>query len=177
MKNFIIDVEANGPCPGLYSMVSFGAVLVDGKNHVTFKGKVKPITDLYDPEAYKAIGVTYEEHLTYNDPLEVMMAFNKWVKNTVGSDRATFISDNNGFDWQFINYYFHKYVKSNPFGFSSRRIGDLYAGYVGDITASNKWKYLRKTKHNHDALTDAIGNAEALWDIMNMMKKENNSII
>ena len=26
-----------------------------------------------------------------------------------------FISDNNGFDWQFINWYFHHFTGSNPF--------------------------------------------------------------
>ena len=170
MKSFIIDVEANGPCPGLYSMVSFGAVLVDGKNQVTFKGEVKPITELYDQGAYDAIGVTYAEHLTYDDPEKIMLAFNKWVKNTAGNDRATMWSDNNGFDWQYVNYYFHKYVGSNPFGFSSRRIGDLYSGYVKDIGAASKWKNLRTTKHTHDPLDDATGNAEALWKIMQWIR-------
>ena len=29
MSYFFVDVEADGPCPGLYSMVSFGAVKFD----------------------------------------------------------------------------------------------------------------------------------------------------
>ena len=31
MKFVIVDVESDGPCPGLYSIVCFGAVIVDEK--------------------------------------------------------------------------------------------------------------------------------------------------
>ena len=37
-----VDVEADGPCPGLYSMVSFGAVSVLDTTQ-RFKGLTAPI--------------------------------------------------------------------------------------------------------------------------------------
>ena len=77
-----------------------------------------------------------------------------------------FISDNPAFDWQFINYYFHYYLRTNPFGYSARRIGDLYCGLTQD--AQNKWKHLRKTDHDHNPVNDARGNAEALIEIQKM---------
>jgi hypothetical protein len=62
-----------------------------------------------------------------------MTDFAGWLeKNSKG--RAIFISDNPAFDWQFINYYFHRFLGQNPFGFSARRIGDLYAGLVRDAS-------------------------------------------
>ena len=67
------------------------------------------------------------------------------------------------FDWQWINYYFHKYLGRNPFGFSARRIGDLYCGMVKDASKNYEWKKkYRKTVHDHNPVNDAKGNAEAL---------------
>ena len=55
------------------------------------------------------------------------------------------------------------YLDGNPFGFSGRRIGDLYCGFVNDTWA--KWKHLRKTRHSHNPVDDAKGNAEALLEM------------
>jgi len=75
---------------------------------------------------------------------------------------AVFVSDNLAFDWQFINYYFHRFLGRNPFGFSGRRIGDLYAGLVRDAFKGTEWKKYRVTQHMHNPVDDARGNAEAL---------------
>ena len=79
-----------------------------------------------------------------------------------GRTRPIFVSDNLAFDWQFINYYFHRFFGRNPFGFSGRRIGDLYAGMVKDASKASDWKKYRVTKHTHNPVDDAKGNAEAL---------------
>lgn len=161
MSLIVVDVEADGPCPGLYSMVSFGAIIVEPALNKTFKGLTKPISDNYVTEALAISDISRETHLTYNDPEVVMKDFAKWIsENSRG--KAVFISDNNGFNWQFINYYFHCFTGGNPFGFSSRRIGDLYSGIHKDTFVGNQWKKFRKTKHTHDPVDDAKGNAEAL---------------
>lgn len=161
MSLIVVDVESDGPCPGKYSIVSFGAAIVEPSLNKTFKGLVKPISDEYIPEALAISNISRETHLTYDEPKDVMLEFSKWIaENSKG--RAVFISDNNGFDWQFINYYFHVFVGNNPFGFSSRRIGDLYSGIYKDTFVGNQWKKFRRTKHTHDPVDDAKGNAEAL---------------
>jgi len=159
----VVDVEADGPIPNLYSMVSFGAVIVDGDLSKTFYGRTKPVSDLWIPEALAVSGWIRKEHLTFDDPKTVMLDFEKWIKTNV-KDSPVFISDNNGFDWQWINYYFHYYIGRNPFGFSSRRIGDLWTGLNKNIKASNDWKKLRKSKHTHNPVDDARGNTEALLE-------------
>ena len=78
-----------------------------------------------------------------------------------------FISDNNGFDWQFINYYFHHFLGNNPFGYSSTNLGSLYKGLVKDMTKN--FKHLRKTIHSHNPVDDVRGNAEALLILKNEM--------
>ena len=161
-----VDVESDGQAPGLYSMVSFGAVLVKDMNE-TFYGKTAPISENYNESTLKFLGITREEHETYDDPYGVMIEFDKWLNKISKSGRPIFISDNPAFDWQFINYYFWKYLGRNPFGYSARRISDLYCGLTKNAYA--KWKYLRKTKHTHNPVDDAMGNAEVIHHMINNM--------
>lgn len=159
MSYFSVDIEADGPAPGLYSMISFGAVLVEVGLNRTFYAELKPISERWIPEALAVSGFSREQVMSFENPEIVMKNFAEWVeKNSKG--RPIFIADNPGFDFAFINYYFHAFLGSNPFGFSSRRIGDLYCGTKLDTFA--KWKHLRDTKHSHNALDDAKGNAEAI---------------
>lgn len=51
MSYIVVDVESDGPIPHKYSMVCFGAVVVEPSLSKTFYGKVKPISELYDPQA------------------------------------------------------------------------------------------------------------------------------
>lgn len=172
MSFIIVDVESDGPCPGLYSMVSFGAVILSTSLRTTFYGEVAPITNEYIPEALAVSGITRDQHKKFGDPAKVIREFGEWViANSKG--RPIFVSDNPAFDWQFINYYFHRYVGSNPFGFSARRIGDLYAGMKNDVYKSSDFKRLRKTKHTHNPVDDAKGNAEALLEMNKMGLKLN----
>jgi len=95
-----------------------------------------------------------------------MNNFDQWIESNI-KDKPIFISDNNGFDWQFINYYFHHFLGKNPFGYSSANLGSLYKGLVKD-TFKN-FKHLRKTIHTHNPVDDVIGNAEALLHMKNEM--------
>jgi len=155
----VVDVESDGPCPGLYSMVSFGAVLVNDLSK-TFYGKTAPISPNAQPEALRIINILRSEHETYPDPVETMKEFGDWLKQV--THKPIFISDNPAFDWQWINYYFHRFYGGNPFGFSARRIGDIYSGLVKDMRKASEWKKLRVTEHTHNPVDDAMGNAEAL---------------
>lgn len=161
MSIYIVDVEADGPAPGKYSMVSFGAVRVDRELQTTFYGQTRPLTEHFIPEALAVSGHTREAHLAFEDPVAVMARFVAWVKAT-STGRPVFMSDNPAFDWQWINYYCHNLVGENPFGHSARRIGDFYAGLKQDFFAASKWRHLRKTAHTHHPVDDAKGNAEAL---------------
>jgi DNA polymerase III epsilon subunit-like protein len=162
MSYIVVDVESDGEIPHRNSMVCFGAVVVEPSLSKTFYGKVKPISDIWNPEALAISGFSRDQHLTFDDPKDVMVNFASWIeKNSIG--RPVFISDNLAYDWQFINFYFHTYLGKNPFGFSGRRIGDLYCGMNRDCGLNREWKNLyRKTKHDHNPVNDAKGNAEAL---------------
>ena len=155
----MVDIEADGPIPGDYSMISFGAIVVESSLSRTFHGQVRPISEKWIPEALAVSGCSREETLQFEDPASVMQKFAEWLKSN-SKGRPMFVSDNNGFDWQFINWYFHHFTGQNPFGFSSMNLGSLYKGIVKDV--SQNFKHLRRSKHTHHPVDDARGNAEAL---------------
>lgn len=168
MSWFMVDVETDGPCPGLFSMVSFGAIkviepLVEAP---TFYGQCRPLEGAdYQEEALAVAGHSRDETLTFWPPADVMKGFSEWIAEHNDKGRPMFLSDNNGFDWQFINYYFWLTLGHNPFGHSSTNLGSLYKGQVGDMFKS--FKHLRQTKHTHHPVDDARGNAEALVHMKN----------
>lgn len=190
MTWFSVDVEADGPIPGFgippmakslwgYSMIAIGAVVV-AKPEVGFLGYLKPISEAWIPEALAVSGFNREETLEFPDPRTTMSAFRRWVlDNNVHGTQPIFVADNNGFDFAWVNWYFHQFSDhddrpnpregrgSNPFGFSSKNINNLYQGLVNDCYAS--FKRLRKTKHDHNPMHDARGNAEALLHMRDVM--------
>jgi hypothetical protein len=158
----MVDVESDGPIPGDYSMISFGAIVVEPALERTFYGRLRPISEQWIPEALAVSGCSREETLAFDDPKAVMEQFADWVRSA-SQGQPMFVSDNNGFDWQFINWYFHHFLGRNPFGHSSTNLGSLYKGVVKDMFVN--FKHLRKTKHTHNPVDDARGNAEALLQI------------
>lgn len=166
MSYIMVDVESDGPIPGDYSMICFGAVVVEPGLSRTFYGQLRPISERYIPEALAVSGFTREQTLQFAEPAEVTQSFAEWLRG-ISKDRLIFIADNNGFDWGFINWYFHHFTGANPFGFSSTNLGSLYKGMVKDTFQS--FKHLRRTKHTHHPVDDAIGNAEALLTMKDEM--------
>ena len=174
MAYVIVDVETDGPCPHLYSMISLGAVLAADPSK-SFYAQFKPVSDTWVPEALAVSGHSREETLDFPDPKEGMQGFADWLKDSCGTRKnrrgqeildANFVSDNNGFDWQFVNYYFWRFLEDNPFGHSSTNMGSMYKGMVKDCFKN--FKHLRKTKHTHHPVDDARGNAEALLEMKRM---------
>ena len=177
MSYIVVDIESDGEIPLKNSMVCFGAVIVEPTLTKTFYGKTKPISENWNPEALAISGFSREQHLKFDEPKQVMENFAKWIEeNSIG--KPTFISDNLAFDWQWINWYFQTFCGNNPFGYSSRRIGDLWSGFKNDMRAS--WKHMRTTTfidkdgreqkgftHSHNPVEDALGNAHALLYMIN----------
>ena len=165
MSFIMMDIETDGPIPHDYSMICFGAVVVAPGLEKQFYGRLQPISEKWIPEALAISGFTRAQTLSFPDPKQTMEQFSNWITEN-SNGRPFFIADNNGFDWQFINWYFHHFLGKNPFGYSSYNLGSLYKGMVKDCFQN--FKHLRKTPHTHHPLEDAIGNAEALLH----MKKE-----
>lgn len=167
-NHFILDVEADGPHVLDYNMISFGLVnMVD--HSLSFKGEVSPIHNNGGGNliARNVSGVSWEDQYKFRLPHDVMPEAEEFIlRNIVGNGRATIWSDNPAFDWQFFNAYIHRYAGDNCAGWSSRRIGDFYAGLQRKPFNHSGWKRYRKTKHTHCPVDDARGNAEAMIKIL-----------
>lgn len=166
MSWYMVDVETDGPIPGKYSMVAIGIVRVDASLDETFFAQLAPISENWEKESLEKCNYTREQTLSFNDPQTVMQQFYDWVNNTNKTHRPQFIADNGGFDWMFCCWYFEKFIENNPFGHSARDLGSLYKGFAG--STFKNFKHMRDTKHTHNPLDDAMGNAEALLKMKEM---------
>lgn len=170
----MVDVESDGPIPGDYSMVSFGAVLVTpAPQPWHYSGVLNPISEKWDSQALAISGISRDEMLKRGeDPKLAMEKFELWIHQHVPK-KPIFISDNNGFDWGYINWYFHHFLGRNPFGYSSQNLNSIYKGMQRDYYAS--FKHLRKTPHTHHPVDDARGNVEALLCMLQEFKRKDKN--
>ncbi len=157
MVYIMVDIEASGQAPGVGEMTHFGAVVVDKVMDKSFYGQLNGLNG--SPNEDYRVEVIKPSQEAIGEAKQVMQNFADWIKQ-VGGEHPMFISDNNGFDWQYINYYFHNLLGTNPFGHSSTNLGSLYKGVVRDVWKN--FKHLRKTAHTHCPVDDAMGNVEAM---------------
>lgn len=150
-------------------MICFGAVMLNDTQQTFRSGVITPLAGAgFNVQAMAVTGTTEAGMKQLGrGALFVMTDFRDWLADVNGPGRPQFYSDNNGFDWQFINYYFHLTLGENPFGFSSQNIGSLYKGMVKDMRQN--FRHLRKTPHTHDPVDDAMGNTEALIHMRDKM--------
>ena len=160
-----VDVEASGPIPGEYSMLSLGACLVDNVSK-TFYTEFKPINNNYESKSLKISGFSLEKlKETGVNPAQGMQEFDNWIKKISHSRKPVFVAFNATFDWMFVAYYFHKLLGHNPFGISGLDIKAFYMGRLITSWAETSKKRLGKQflsdrKHTHNALEDSIEQAE-----------------
>lgn len=161
-----VDVEAAGPVPGEYSLLSIGACSVFEPEE-TFACKLKPINGNFDPKALEVSGFSLDQLArTGRPPVDAMQSFSDWLATlTRGEQIPVFVGFNAPFDWSFVNNYFHRFLGSNPFGFTALDIKALYMGATGckwaDTRSSKIAESLKPTlEGTHDALQDALYQAE-----------------
>lgn len=160
-----VDVEASGPCPPTFSMLSIGACVV-GDPETSFYAKLRPISEQFVSESIKVVGKPLEYFTkSGREPKVVMAELEKWVKLSSGGQTPVFVGFNAAFDWAFVNWYFHSYIGRNPFGIRAIDIKSYFMGLEG-----GSWKGTRSsripdrfkgtTEQTHDALDDAKSQAE-----------------
>lgn len=176
-----VDIESSGPIPGEYSMLSIGACLVDAPE-TTFERTFKPLNRNADPEALAVTGFTLAElELSGTKPQQVMNELQLWVKAACSGDAMpVFVGLNAPFDWSFVNYYFHRFCGSNPFGFTALDIKAYYMGVTGsswrDTRSSAMASRLRTIQaDNHNALQDAVYQAK-LFRLVRELKLQSTNL-
>ena len=162
-----IDIEADGPIPGDFSMSSIGACVI-GDPKISFYREFKPISNKFVPEAMKVSGLD-RDLLILNgiDPKVAMQQFADWLDKVCGIvGRPVFVAFNATFDWMFVHWYFIHFLGKDPFGISGWDIKAYYAGiakkeFWTDTSKKNFDKeFLSTQPHTHNALDDAWEQAE-----------------
>ena len=99
MSYYVIDVESDGPILGVILLVCFGAVRLDNELQTTFYGQTRPVSESYS-------GFSRGKHEFFEDPKIVFEQFSLWLSETNANGKPILISDNNGYDASWINWYF-----------------------------------------------------------------------
>ncbi|HEV8620106.1 MAG TPA: 3'-5' exonuclease [Nitrospiraceae bacterium] len=160
-----VDIEASGPCPPAYSMLSIGACLV-GDTATSFYVELRPISEQTVSEAIEVVGKSLEYFAAHGREAKGAMAeFETWVKSVSHGRSPIFVGFNAAFDWAFINWYFHTYLGRNPFGIGPIDIKSYFMGLKGtswEDTRSSRIPAMFKgtEKQTHNALDDARSQAQ-----------------
>jgi len=157
------DVEADGPIPGPYSMISLGMSVV-GRPDLTFYTELRPISDEYVAEALAVSGLDRDRLLREAPPAEeAMLSAARWVNGLRSTGRPVFLAAPAVWDGMFVHWYFIRFTGKSPFGVTGSGI-DLRSYWMG-LTGC-EWKESRKGEikralgltglpHTHHAGEDA----------------------
>jgi ribonuclease T len=161
-----VDIEAAGPNPADYSMLSIGACTIFPPQK-TFYVELRPVSMHSTAEAMAVSGLSLERLAECGlPPAEALKRFADWVAQvTETGNRAVFVGLNAPFDWMFVNDYFHRYLGSNPFGHSALDIKAFYMGLTGAPWQETYIEALANRcgldlELTHHALEDALDQAE-----------------
>lgn len=175
-----VDVETAGPIPGDFSMLSLGACVVDAPSR-TFACFFQPITGRVDADAMAVAKLSLDELTrTGLDPAVAMADFANWAEALLTpGDTLVFVGLNAGFDWSFVNYYFHRFLGRNPFGFAALDIKAYYMGATHCTWAETRSSVIAKAlrpngRGDHNALHDALYQAELFRLIRDGAASETN---
>jgi hypothetical protein len=178
-----VDVEADGPIPGPYSMLSLGAAVAgrqdaDGftaadPEERTFYRELRPISDEFVPEALAVSGLDREQLIEKgSEPAVALAEFGAWVREVSTGAQPVMCGYPASYDWTFLYWYLIRFVGESPFGHSGcLDMKTLYATKAGlPLRAVAKRtmprELLSRRRHTHHALDDAIEQAELLANLM-----------
>lgn len=183
-----VDIEADGPIPGMYSMLSIGAAAFQlekfqvqgskGWRQVgMFKRNILPIEGaIQDPDTMQWWGTQPAAWKASTDgaidATTAMKDFAAWVKGLPGP--LVFVGFPVTYDFLFVYWYYVRFTGVKPpWSHSGLDIKTLAFDRMNcefkESTKRNmpqRW-FRDAPKHTHDALDDAIGQGILLMNILN----------
>lgn len=189
---FSIDIETDGPCPGLNSMLSLGAVVVtpNPTGHAArysmgdtfykvFKRLPEARPDTATMEWWDQFPQAWSE--TRRDPVDPakgMKDFEDWVRRVctqlenagIADPRPIFLAGPIGFDFTFVYYYCHRFLGRCIFGHNGVDMRSLAMGMLNlpYLTKVDYYPQAWRTRypHTHNALEDAMEQADRFIKMM-----------
>lgn len=178
-----VDIEADGPIPGPYSLLSIGAAVAGTQTaegftaadpeERTFYRELRPISEEFVPEALAVSGLDRERLSSEGaEPAVALGEFTDWVREVAAGAQPVMCGYPASYDWTFLYWYLIRFTGSSPFGHSGCL--DMKTLY-----ATKAWLPLRavakgtmprhllsRRPHTHHALDDAVEQAELLANLM-----------
>ena len=170
------DVEADGPIPGPYSMLSFASaaymtdkILVDTYYSTldTLPGASEhPATMRWwegHPEAWEAA------RMDPRPPESVMPEYVEWLKKLPG--KPVFVSFPAAFDFMFVQWYLYRFAGESPFGQAALDMKTMAMGLLGlefreAVKGNMPDEWFDPAKHTHIALDDAVEQGELFCNML-----------
>lgn len=173
-----VDVEAAGPYPGRYSLLSIGACLVLDPQQA-FYIELKPTGREAVASALRVSHLSLESLVeTGVDAHPAMQRFADWIRQvTPAGSRAIMVGFNAPYDWAFIDHYFLQFLDENPFGHTALDIKAFYMGLTGCAWDETSMAFLSPrlmygSQLSHDALADARMQAELFRQLLAQARGE-----
>lgn len=179
-----VDVEASGPFPGIFSLVSLGAVVVRPDGHgrwsvdeaFSFYRELKPLEGAAELEAATNIHGLTREYLQAHggDPRQVMEEFSFFFKELQNRFKKVIPAAwPASFDAPYVGWYLQYFTGDNPTGWSSFDIPSFGMGLF--CCHRNALRNLMKkagiefgqNPNPHNALADAIEQGQTLANLLN----------
>lgn len=175
------DVEANGPIPGSYSMLSFAsaAYLADKTLVSTFAVNLKVLPTAkvdhktmvwwgQNPIAWDAC------RLNCQDPSQAMHEYAQWVSKLPG--KPVFVAYPAAYDFMFVYWYLMEFVGNSPFEHHALDIRSFAMALLNNNFKDSSKKNFPSTwfdpqPHTHVALDDAIEQGTLFCNMLNDCKK------
>lgn len=177
----VVDIEADGPVPGQYSMLSLAAVATTPdvetsrfyrKLHALPDASQEPDTMRWwktEPDAWK------EVHTDAQTPEIVVAEFVEWVESL--GRQPIFVASPIALDYGFVGWYMMRFAGRNPFSDENNAVRTLdirsfVAGRYGltfnDSSRTKLPAELIKVMppHTHRAIDDAVGYANLLRHVL-----------
>ena len=174
------DVEAEGPIPGPYSMLSLG-MSATGKPDLDFYSEIRPISDQFVPQAVAVSGLDRQRLVREAPPPEAAMAdAARWVNGLRKIGRPVFLAAPAVWDGMFVHWYFVRFTGKSPFGMTGSGV-DLRSYWMGlkgcewSATRKGAIKHalgLKDLPHTHHAGEDARELADVFEAVLQTERRE-----
>jgi hypothetical protein len=177
----VTDIEADGPIPGPYSMLSFASAAYDaaGRPVGQFSANLEPLAGASAhpvtmqwwkgfPEAWAACQVNRRP------PAEAMAEYAAWVGSLPG--RAIFVGFPAVFDFMWVQWYLVRFLDRTPFMHSAIDIKTLVMLWLGSdyrdaVKSRLPPEWTAGLPHTHVALDDALEQGALFVNILRELRE------
>ena len=171
------DIEADGPIPGPYSMLSFGSAAYRPDKQLvgTFTANLEQLPGAgTDPDTMAWWAKRPEEwaasRTQLQSPEQAMRAYFAWLTGLPG--RPVFVGYPAAFDFMFVYWYLMRFVGESPFGHRGLDIRTYAMAILktefnraGKHNMPKRW--FDDLPHTHQALDDALEQGAIFCNILN----------